>query len=136
MITIQHHVGRLGEFRFEREISVPQMKEFSSKMSELVVRAGQRMVFVVDFRDCEPVDGQIEAMFIGQVRSDNWALERSAFLLLPGAAGTTQMEKVISLGRNPARQAFRELEELVAYVSPILLPEEVQRVRAFFAERS
>jgi hypothetical protein len=136
MITVSHRVGRLGEFRFEQTITVPQMKDFAAQMSALVVGFGQRMVFVVDFRECEPVEQQIEAMFVGQIRSDNWALERSAFLLRPASPTTVQMERVIALGRNPARRAYSNLESLLAWVSPILTVDETQRVSAFFGERA
>jgi hypothetical protein len=134
MITVARRVGRLVEARFAHEMSVADVKAFSTSLAQIVVEAGTRLVFAVDFRDCAPFDSTIEAMFLGQIRSDNWAIERSSFLFRPGTAVGATMEKLIALGKNPARKAFGTVDSLVEWLHPVVNAEELKRVKAFFAE--
>ena len=68
MITCERKVGQLVEARFEGAMTSPMVKEFSSNLAQVIIKAGMRLVFVVDFRTCDPFDDTIEAMFLGQVR--------------------------------------------------------------------
>jgi hypothetical protein len=135
VITIENRVGRLMEGRFEGPLTGDQLKAFAGELAQLIVKAGKRLVFVVDWRTCELIPPDLEVKLVGQARSDNFAIERSAFLVLPGRAVTPQIEKLVSLGRNPDRHLFTALPELLAWVEPTLSLEEVARARAFFAER-
>ncbi|MBS2028309.1 MAG: hypothetical protein JST54_10425 [Deltaproteobacteria bacterium] len=136
MITVERRVGQLVEARFDGAITVAMLKEFSTNLAQIIVKAGMRLVFVVDFRNLAPFDSTIEAMLLGQMRSDNFAIERSSFLLRPGTPVCTEMERLAKLAKNPARRTFTTLDDLMGWVGPVLKPDEVKRAIDFMAERS
>jgi hypothetical protein len=136
MITIENRVGHLMEGRFSGQLTTEQLKVFSSELSHLIVRAGSRLVFVVDWRSCDLWDADIETKLIGQARSDNFAIERSAFLYDEATPVGAQVQKLISMGRNPNRRGFARLAELFDWVGQTLGAEEMERARDFFRETS
>ena len=136
MITIRNHVGRLIEGRFEGTLTAEQLKTFGGELADLMVKPPYRFVFVVDWRGCDVWSADIEVKLIGQARSDNIAIERSAFLIDPTKPVAAQVAKVVDLGRNPNRRSFTDLAALYEWVASVLTAEELARAKTFFAERA
>ena len=136
MITVERRTGQMVEARFEGALTAPMLKEFGASLSQIVLKAGTRLVFVVDFRECEPFDAPMEAMILGRLRSDNFAIARSAFLLRPETPTCTQMERIIQLGKTPDRRSFTTIDDLMAWMGEVLSADEIKRAIDFFAERT
>jgi hypothetical protein len=135
MITIENRVGRLMEGRFEGHLTPEQLKAFGAELARLMIKAGRRLVFVVDWRTCEAPPPEVELMLVGQARSDNFAIERSAHLTSAASTGRPTVEKIVAMGRNPNRVAFLSLPEMMNWVTPVLELPEIERAQAFMAER-
>jgi hypothetical protein len=134
MISVEVRAGRLIEVRFQGEMTPAAFKDLSVNLGHEIVRIGQRVVFAADFRTCAALPPELESMLLGQMRSDNWAIERSALLLRPGSPVCVQIERTIALAKNPARQSFTQPAALLEWLQAVLSPAELDRAATFCQE--
>jgi hypothetical protein len=127
--------ARLLQIRFEGDVSETDIKEFRSRLLQLVVRIGKPVVSCVDSRACGPLIGEAKLMIVGLMRSDNRSLERSAVVLRAGAAVTEELQRAVDEARSPSRRAFTEPQRAVAWLTPVLSPDELAELQHFLAER-
>ena len=132
MLVAAHQVGRLLEARGRDQVPYAEFIAFRSSFQEKIAKLGPgvRLVVVADLRGAEELSADVAPAVLGMLRADNARVERSAHLVTPGTSFSRQYDEIVDATRNPMRQVFITVPELVQWLSPVLTSEELVRLRA------
>jgi len=132
---IESVVGRLIESRLEWLNSASDVDALERSLGAAFRHTGPGAIICSDWRGVEILPPDVSDAVLQLLRRDNERLLRSAILLSPAnAIFTLQVERLLREAENPARRAFRDLGQLLAWVAEVLRPEELDRARALFAK--
>lgn len=136
--TCELHVGRLLELRIDagyRDRS--EVVEIFSKIMAVIAQVSntQRLIVVTDWRNCKVMAEDAAEQLTAGIRGTNPRIERSGALLpTRSPVATLQFRRVLLETQNPERRGFTDPENLIAWLSEVLTPEEVARLRIFLGQ--
>jgi hypothetical protein len=133
-VTLTHSVGRLMECRSRGVVSLQAAKELAAQLSALLEPVQGPILVVADARNTEPFKDEIAQRIRGALEQMNPKVERGAILVGGRPLYDVQIEAILLASRHPRERTFREVEDLIAFLSETATPEERRRTEQFFAE--
>ncbi len=138
MITVECHVGVLIELRFEGTPSLDDVERFKAETAALVTERwtlhARRVVLCTDLRATQLFAPEVANRIIDLMRSDNPRVERNGVLGNESGIFTLQVQRLLIEARSPGRRRiFTDANELQAWLSESLAPDESTRLRDFLA---
>lgn len=134
MYSIENPVGRLIVARLASPFSADEMDGLVRQTRMLVLALPARAVSAVDMRGLEVFRPDLAEAFTTMLTRDNPKVERTAFLLArQRGAIAMQLERMLREANHPARRTFVALDDLLAFVDPVLSVAERAAARTFFA---
>jgi hypothetical protein len=136
MHQVGNPAGRLVTFRV-----VPPVDDANAEAAARALRASIKAipgpaVICSDVSEARTFSERTVEQFLALMKSDNPKIERSAFLLDPGAATfALQLERMVREASSPARRTFRDARALTEWLLPLLTPEEAEALEAFLLPR-
>lgn len=133
--TCENHVGRLLEIRvvagYRDSADIQHIHAEINRLSELVLNS-RRVVLAIDWRKCFVMAEEAAQQLLSSMRGTNARIERSG-ALLPAQSPTAmlQLHRMLRESQNPARRGFENPQDLIAWLSDVLTPDEVARLREF-----
>lgn len=123
------------------EIAVPRGYESPADVDAMIGMIRERVaamppevshVTIADWRGCRVLTTSAAERVLEMLRVANPRTERSAMLhLRDSPTAVMQFLRLVREAEHPARRLFTDPGELVAWVSEVLTPPEVARVRTF-----
>lgn len=129
-------VGRFIETRWIPPIESAHVDRFVTRTAEILRSSSEKFVVFADLEQASIMPPEWIDRVIEMLRSDNGRIERNGILLKGSATFIMQMERMIRQANNPSRRTFRDFEELKAWLTPVLTPNERARFEAFRAASS
>ena len=134
MYSVENHAGRLIEVKLASPLTLDEVQQFTQKHLAVMATIPVKYIGVVNLLDAHVfvpavAEGLSKLLAVGASH-----VERSAFLIGESAVFSLQVERVIRESNSPNRRAFRNGQELVAWVSEILTPPEQNQLERFIRE--
>lgn len=133
--TCEHHVGRLIEIRIEAGYrSLADITDIYAEIARLsgIIPSTRRLVLAIDWRKCFVMAEEAAQQLLSSMRGTNARIERSGALLpVESHVAMLQLHRMLRETQNPARRGFDVAQDLVAWLSEVLTPEEIARLRVF-----
>jgi hypothetical protein len=136
MHQVGNPAGRLVTFRV-----VPPVDDANAEAAARALRAAVTAIpgpvlICSDVSEARTFSDRTVQQFVSLMKADNPKVERSAFLLDPGAATfALQLERMVREASSPARRTFREARALTEWLLPLLTPQEAEALEAFLLPR-
>jgi hypothetical protein len=134
MFKSENRVGRLVELRVHTPMKLEEMLALRARHLEVLQSIAGSYVIVTDLRHAHVFPPDITEAFIQMMGRINPDLERSAVLINESAVLGMQAERAIGEAGNPNRRSFREPWTLLDWMSEVLTPQELARLKQFLAE--
>lgn len=131
---VGRNVGRLIEIRPEPLHSVDVVSALGNATRTVVRQLGTDAVFCVDWRRLRLLGPDVADALASTMKGGNGRVVRSAALIGENATFWLQVERVIKAADCPSRRAFRDVDELLAWLGEVTTPEENERARKFLLE--
>jgi hypothetical protein len=131
MLTVSLNVGRLIEIRAKGQVSIEDFAGFRSQFTELLMKAGKKIVNVSDLREIDLLPPDVFAALSRMAQTDNAMIERAAYFTSAASAASMQFDQLIRDLKHPQRGVFQRLPELENWVAASLTPEELARAHQF-----
>lgn len=97
-----------------------------------VIPSSRRLVLAIDWRKCFVMDEGAARQLLSSMRGTNARIECSGALLpVESPVAMLQLNRMLRESQNPARRGFDDPQDLVAWLSDVLTPEELSRLRVF-----
>src|SRR5262245_21775633 len=129
MLVVERKVGRLIEALMRSPVTPEEIETSDRAMTEAAQKLRVPIVIIADFRHARFLLEEHAKLLAEVFRRHNAHVERSAILTsAESAVGVLQMERLIREAQFPARRAFRDAAEAVAWLSEILTPTESARL--------
>jgi hypothetical protein len=133
--TCENRVGRLIEVRIELGYrSIADVAEIYLEVGRLNAarRKSGPPVIALDWRKCSVMAEDAAQHLVAAMRANNARMERSAALLpTHSPVAMLQLLRMLREGKNSSRRGFDEPNEMIAWLSEVLTPNEVARLREF-----
>lgn len=133
--TCEHHVGRLIEIRIEAGYrNLADITDIYAEITRLsgVIPGSRRLVLAIDWRKCFVMAEEAAQQLVTSMRGTNARIERSGALLpAESPVAMLQLNRMLRESQNPARRGFDDPKDLITWLSDVLTPEEVSRLREF-----
>jgi len=130
MFEVRSRVGRLVEVELRSPVSEAEMDSADLAMASVVARLGGRAVICADYTGTSVLSPVLTDRLVAMFRKHAPSIERSAVFVSPeSASAILQIERVIREASHPARKAFRNANELVAWLRESLTETEQVRLR-------
>ncbi len=136
--TVAIRVGRLMEIRvdagYRNDEEVDQV--FAAIATEIRARApaAQSLITVADWRRCPLLEERAAARLSERMAGNNPLMVRSAALVSPSSpTAVLQFARLIRESNSDNRRMFTHVPPLVAWLSDLLTPAELERLRAFLS---
>ena len=127
-------VGRLLEVRAFTPINLEEIPALVATMKAIFERATGLVVAILDARSYGIEPPSAADQFVSVIKRDNPRIERSAFVIEPEQALLgLQLDRMIREANNPKRRLFRDVNDAVGFLAPVLTDEERARLDAFLA---
>jgi len=131
---VARKVGRLIELRPEPLYSVDLVAALGNAAKAVMRGVGTECVFCMDWRRLRLFAPEVADALAALMKGGNARFLRSAVLIGDNATFGLQVERVIKAANNPSRRAFRDVNELLAWLGEVTTPEENGRARQFLLE--
>ena len=129
--SIENPAGRLILARVGTPIDVAQQAVFRELLGSTLQVIPGKVVICVDLRSATVFAPDVAEGFAAIMRSDNPKLERSGFLVGESALFGLQIERMIRAAASPARRAFRDAQEVGAWLGEGLGSQELRALTTF-----
>jgi hypothetical protein len=132
MVRVESPAGRLVTFRVVPPVDDGNAARAALELRTAVVAIPGPVIVCADLTEARTFSASTTQQFVGLMKADNPKLERSALLL--GDASPTfrmQTERMVREAGSPARRTFGDVDELYAWLSPVLTPEESAALARF-----
>ena len=136
--SCQVRVGRLMEIRiltgFVSEADVDaQIVRVKSVMA--TVPADTRVVVVADWRRVPVMSEAVATRAVSLLTTTSDRIERSGILAMPDSpTALMQFFRIVRESEHPRRKVVTSIEELEAWIMPLLTPSEIKRLVEFLHE--
>ena len=131
MFIARPSVGRLLEIRIASPFELSEFRALEENVTRLLSSSPVPWIACGDMRHAAVFTQDVVQGLIDLLRSDNPRLERSGLLVSTSAVFSMQIERIIRAAGNPARRAFRDAKEGVAWLSEALNAEERAALHKF-----
>ena len=131
MYTLECRVGRLFEIRVQPPLSLDELKSFHPQITRIHARVPGQLVGCTDLRNARVFNQDVADKLTSIIRTDGPGVERNVFLVGESAVFSMQIARVIRSAGIPSRRACLEPEEAITWLSEVLTPVEVRRLREF-----
>lgn len=131
---VARNVGRLIELRPEPLHSVDLVAAMGNAAMAVMREVGAECVFCMDWRRLRLLAPEVADALAALMRGSNARFLRSAALIGEKATFGLQVERVLKAANNPSRRAFRNPNELLAWLGEVTTAEENERARQFLLE--
>jgi len=131
MHTVKNVVGRLVEVRVASPLNLAEVGEFRLEHQAAIRNIRERYVGVVDLRHADVLPSEVAQGLIALLSGTAILVERTGFLIGESAIFSLQIERIIRNSANPNRKAFRDPEQLKAFLGEVLAPIERSRLDEF-----
>lgn len=129
------HVGRLVEFRAESGYrSIAEVDDVFAAFAREVkkIPESERVVVVTDWRRCPLMSADACEHLLANITRGNPRVLRSAAIASRNSpVALLQFLRVVRESKHPDRRLFDDAEELVTWLTDVLTPEELTRLREF-----
>jgi hypothetical protein len=134
MFTIENHVGRLIELRMTSPMAIEDLAGFHEAVSRVVEGHGNQVVGVTDLLSARVFPQPVTDRLTLIIRQESPRVERNAILVGEGAVFSMQTERIIRDAAMPNRRAFRNPNDLSAWLGEVLNAAERRRLLEFMRE--
>jgi hypothetical protein len=134
MHTVSNLVGRLVEVRVASPLSLAEVDNFRQEHQAAIRDLPDRYVGAVDLRRADVFPIEVAQKLIAMLSGMAPLVERTGFLIGESAVFSLQIERILRNSASPQRKAFREPEQLKAFLGEVLTPLERSRLDAFLGE--
>jgi len=138
MNTCSLKVGRLLEIRAAKGYKTPEDVDalFSLIGPEIAkLPPTQRIVVVTDWRFCPILSDAASERLLAQITATNPRSERSgAVASRQSPTAVLQFLRMVRESQHPDRRLFNDVDMLVAWLSEVLTPPEIARMKEFLQE--
>ena len=131
MYTLECHVGRLIEIRVQPPLTLDELRNFLPQVTRILARVGGQVVACTDLRNARVFSPDVTEKLMTILRTDGPRVERGGFLVGESAVFSMQIARMLRESRGPSRRAFVEPEDAIHWLSELLTPVEVRRLREF-----
>lgn len=131
-MEIARVAGRLIVFRFPQKVVMADVAPFVAEVRRLlgaVHQEGRRGVTCGDVRRTTILTSDVVEALVTLLKADNPVIEKTG-VVVGNATFGLQVERMFREAANPKRQAFREVQPLVARLDASLDADERAAVRA------
>jgi hypothetical protein len=132
--SIDRLVGKLVEIRIASPVSLAETEPWGKAHDALIASVEGPDVCFVDLVDATVFPPDVVEAYVKTMRNEP-RLVRTATLLNASPTFGMQIQRMIREANNPNRRAFRDADELFAWVSEVLDPPERVRLRALLRDR-
>jgi hypothetical protein len=134
MLSVDNRRGRLIEVVAKSPLTMEDIERSNGRMVEILMALKQPGVVCGDYSGARVIPAQQIKRLSEVFARHAPRIERSGLLIAPDSdVALIQMERVINLAGNPMRRAFRDVLDIVAWLSEILDPGERVRLRMFLS---
>jgi hypothetical protein len=134
MHKVENHVGRLIEVKLASPLNIDEVRGFIQEHMALMQKMPGKYVGVVDLLEAYVFPAAVTDLLIQLLSGAASHVERSALLIGESATFALQVERVIRSSNNPNRRAFRNAEELTAWLGEVLTKHEHERLELFLQQ--
>ena len=133
MYTLECKVGRLFEIRVQPPLSLEELRSFHPQITRIYGRVPGHLIGVTDLRNARVFPPDVADRLMTIIRTEGPRVERNAFLVGESAVFSMQIARVTRAAGIPSRRAFLDVDEAITWLSEVLTPVEVRRLREFTA---
>ncbi len=127
-------MGRLIQTRLYALQHPRQVIQVQTAVIQALARLSRDAIICTDWRKIDVFAPEVAEAVIGMLNVTNGRVQRGAILLHPDKATfNLQVERVLRDANNPARKSFRNAEKLLAWLSAILEPNELDCAHEFLS---
>jgi hypothetical protein len=94
-----------------------------------------KLVGISDYRDARLLAPDIADRMVMSFKTTNPRVDRAAILMGDGGVITLQAERIVREADNPQRRIFRSAPDAIAWLSEVLAPMEIARLKHFLDEK-
>jgi hypothetical protein len=134
MYSIENHVGRLIELRFESPITLDELTDYSMTAAKVLRPHSELVVGCTDLLNARIFSQVVTDQLTKQIRVGSPRIERSAFLVGESAVFSMQIERVLREAGYANRRAFQSTTELSLWLGELLTSAERQRLAIFLRD--
>ncbi len=127
-------MGRLVEIRIWSPVTADEARPWAELHDRVVSAVNGPYLCLVDLADATVFPPDAVEAYVSTMRNES-LLVRTATLLGKSPTLHLQILRMIREADNPARRAFRDPNELLAFMRPVMTQREVQRMRELLAPR-
>lgn len=130
---VRRPAGRLLVFRFATKLTMADVTTFIGDIKVQlggIVKEQQRCLACGDLRATGILTPDVVEALIGLLRGDNPYIEKTG-VVVGNATFGLQVERMFREAGNPVRQAFKEPDALIGFLSPSMSPAELAAARAW-----
>ncbi len=131
MYHIDHPSGRLIEVKIASPLGLEEVREFTQKYIAVASKIPVKYVGVVNLLEAYVFPPAVAEALTKLLSGAASHVERSAMLIGESAIFGLQVERLIREANHPNRRAFRNGNELVAWLSEVLTPAEKKELERF-----
>ena len=134
MYSVENPAGRLIEVKLASPLTLEEVQQFTQKHLEIMRRIPVKYIGVVNLLNAHVFVPAVAEGLSKLLAGAASHVERSGFLIGESAIFSLQVERVIRESNSPNRRAFRNGDELVAWMSEVLTPPEKTQLQRFIRE--
>jgi len=134
MYSVGNHAGRLIEVKLASPLTLEEVQQFTQKHLAVMAKIPVKYIGAVNLLDAHVFPPAVAEGLTKLLTAAASHVERSAYLIGESAIFSLQVERVIRESNSPHRRAFRNGEELLAWMSEILTPAERIELERFIRE--
>lgn len=119
---VKRPTGRLIVFRFPQRFTLDDVGVFISDIKATlggIVKDGQRCVACGDIRRTGILTPDVVDAIVNMLRADNPYIERTG-VVVGNATFGLQVERMFREAGSPVRQAFKDTDGLMGFLTPVL----------------
>jgi hypothetical protein len=134
MYRVENRAGRLIEVKLASPLVIEEVEQFTQQYIAVVRKIPVRYVGVVNLLEAYVFPKAVADGLMKLLSGAAAHVERSALLIGESAVFGLQVERLIREANNPNRRAFRNGQELVAWLGEVLTAAEKKELERFIHE--
>lgn len=131
MFSIECNVGRLVELRIQPPLTLEELRLWPPQANRIFARTRGQVVACTDLRNARVFPPDVTKQLMALLRIEGPHVERAAILVGESAVFSMQIARMFREVGGATRRAFPEPNPAVEWLSELLTPAEVTRLREF-----
>jgi hypothetical protein len=133
MYTMECKVGRLIELRIQPPLTLDELRLWPPQANRIFARVRGQVVACTDLRPARVFTPEVTKQLLTLLRGESPHVERAAILVGEGAVFSMQIARMFRELGGSLRRTFLEPDPAIDWLSELLTPAEVDRLREFLA---